>query len=381
MPSKNHSSAPKFDGTAGSLPMFLDDIEQLATSCELTPKQTIDWTIRYAPGSDEHELWSGLDTSSGDDWIAFKRELLAQYPGSTGDRKYSVANLEMLTEKQAAGQITNSEQFGTYYRAFSKISRFLKSKNKLNDREISNLFMRGLDYAFRVQVRAQLRAENPKHHSDDPYTLNQICEAALFILSCNHDDTEIVAPALEASPSVKREHFDISSIAPALQQTSNFNMSALALELIKQMNLQHAPSNVYQNAQNQGYPTLQTQGAPTPRNNDCSFCSDPSHYQHSCAKAVEYIKKGLCVRNSENFLVLPDGTRVTPRTAPGRNIMERVDNWHKSKSANSPTVSSNMVSAGSEFKWEIPTTSAFAAAMDFAHNEVAPPTERVRATL
>lgn len=123
----------------------------------------------------------------------------------------------MLTEKQALGQITNSDQFGTYYHAFSKILQFLKLKNKLNNCEISNLFMQGLDYGFKIQVCAQLHAKNPKHYSNDLYSLDQICKATLFILSCNYDDAEIMVPALEATaPTMKKEHFNLSGIAPAV---------------------------------------------------------------------------------------------------------------------------------------------------------------------
>ncbi|PPQ75015.1 hypothetical protein CVT25_005597 [Psilocybe cyanescens] len=361
MPNKNHSSAPKFDGKAGSLSMFLDEVEQLAVSCELTPKQTIEWVIHYAPGGDEHELWSSLDTSTGDNWGAFKRELFAQYPGSTGDRKYSVADLEILTEKQATGLIMTSEQFGTFYRLFTKISRFLKAKNKLNDREISSLFMRGFDYAFRLQVRAQLRAENPKHHSDDPYTLSQICEAALFILSCNHDNVDTGALLMEsaaaASSTIKRERFDLSSISSPLQ-TSGINVNALALELIKNMGLQTAVT-VAQTNQSGGYNSSAAPNVPRFCSNDCSFCSDSSHYQHSCPRVSEYIQKGLCIRNNENYIVLPNGTRVTPRTAPGRNIMERLDNWHKSNPSSTNTVSSNFVASDLDCSWSLPTTTAF----------------------
>ncbi|PPQ83862.1 hypothetical protein CVT25_000920 [Psilocybe cyanescens] len=325
MPNKNHSSAPKFDRKAGSLSMFLDKVEQLSVSCELTPRQTIEWVICYAPGSDEHKLWSNLDTSTGNDWGAFKRELFAQYPGSTGDCKYSVADLEMLTEKQAAGQITTAEQFGIFYRSFMKISRFLKAKNKLNNHEISSLFMHGLDYSFRLQVRSQMWAENPKHHSDDPYTLLQICEAALFILSCNHDNVDTESALTESAIStIKKERFDLSGISSSLQ-TSGVNINALTLELIKHMGLQTAVT-VGQMNQNGGYNNSAVPNAPRLRSNNCLFCSDSSHYQHSCPKVTKYIQKRLCICNNENYIILPNRTRVTPWTAPGQNIMERLDN-------------------------------------------------------
>ena len=330
MPSKNHSLAPKFDGKASNLPLFLDEVENLATMHSLTPRQTIEWAIRYCP-TESYELWSSLDAAKGNDWATFKTELCGYYPGSTGDRRYSVANLEMLVEKQAASPITTSEQFGAYYRAFNTISRFLIDKSKLTNREVSALFIRGFDFSFRTQVRAQLRAENPTHHTDDPYTLKQISDAALFVLSCNSEDiaadTGPMIPNFTV-PTIKREVVDASNLGN-VYQASTFNMNALVSELIKQLNLQPGSvPNLGITPQN-GNTNIRTTIQARTRNNECAFCSDTSHYLNSCPKVTEYIQKGLCSRNNENFIVLPNGLRITPRTLPGRNIMERIDNWHR----------------------------------------------------
>ena len=83
-----------------------------------------------------------------------------------------------------------SEEFGRYYQAFLKVATYLKKKDKLTDQEISAQFIPGLNYSFRVKVRAQLKAQNPTHHTDDPYSLKEISMAALFLLSCNKIEPE-----------------------------------------------------------------------------------------------------------------------------------------------------------------------------------------------
>ena len=129
------------------------------------------------------------------DWEQFKKKLYALYPGSTHERKYSVANLVSLVEKQATVNIANAEEFGAYSRSFQMVASFLKSKGHLSDREISRYFMQGLDLTFLTKVQEQLRAENPRHHSDDPYKLAEISAAALFILSCTlNNEGQIVLP-------------------------------------------------------------------------------------------------------------------------------------------------------------------------------------------
>ena len=67
MPSCNHHSAPKFDGKPKSLAAFIDDVEQLASDCELNVNQKIEWMIRYAP-AEEQEFWKLQPAVEIDDW-------------------------------------------------------------------------------------------------------------------------------------------------------------------------------------------------------------------------------------------------------------------------------------------------------------------------
>ena len=328
MPGRNHHSAPKFDGKPASLSPFLDEIEQLAETCGLTPKQKIEWVIRYAP-SDERELWQMQDSVGTDDWEKFKKELFELYPGSTGERKYAIANLQTVVEKQAKIKIGDAEEFGVYRRTFLTVATYLKNKSRLTDREISIYFLQGLQPSFREKVQNQLKAEDPKHHSDDPYTLAKISAATLFILSCEH--IEFDRGEVQSVPSpVKKEMFDLS------QGFESLNINAIVEEVAKRI-------SSLEKQQTTGAPNL-----PRLRTNHCIFCSDPDHYLSSCPHVGEYIQKGLCQRNPDGQIVLPNGNRISPREVPGRNLKERLDNWHKTNNI-TPKVSTNFVGA-TEFK-------------------------------
>ncbi|KAF4615744.1 hypothetical protein D9613_012408 [Agrocybe pediades] len=369
MPAKNHSSAPKFDGKAANLQVFLDEVEALAKACKLSAKETIEWAIRYGP-LDSYELWSSRPTAKGNDWGAFKNELYPFYLGSAGERRYSVANLETFVEKQAMIPITNGEQFSAYYRTFTTMTDYLLGKGKLSSREVSSMFIRGFDYALRTQIREQLSKENPKQHSDDPFTLKQIYDAAVFVISSNGSEgtSYEASPAVSnpSVPAIKRETFDASGFGQ-VYQANNLNISSIASEIIKQLGLQPGATLNLGNPPPNTTNTYRPNSQPRQRTNDCAFCSDPNHYQNNCPKATEYIQKGLCTRNNENFIVLPNGLRVSPRIAPGRNIMERIDNWNRSNPpSNIQTVSSNFV--GAEYvvpsvqeplNWAMPSTVAF----------------------
>ncbi|PPQ82280.1 hypothetical protein CVT26_013954 [Gymnopilus dilepis] len=276
MPNVHHPSAPKFDGKAISLASYLDEVEQLARNHKLSVQETIQWAIRYL-SPEEQQLWKALPSSKGSDWEAFKKELFDCYPGASEERRYTISNLEALVEKQAEFKISNSEQFGIYYRSFFVMSTYLKDQGKINDREMSRLFLQGLHSSFRKQVRDQLYAENPKHHTDDPFTLAEIRAAALSM--------------------------------------------------------------------------------------NCAFCWSDQHLIPNCNIAQEYLSKGLCKKDANNFIVLPDGSRITRGSMPGKNLQERINNWHKSNATRTSSVSSNLVTASlvPQVDWTMPDPTPMAA--------------------
>ena len=189
-----------------------------------------------------------------------------------------------MIEKQAAGAIQNAEDFGLYRRLFLTIAAFLKKKDRLSDREISVYFMEGLDGSFRAKVQSQLKAEKPKHHSDDPYTLPQISEAALFVLSCSYGST--MKESEPTMPSIKKEHFDMSNLDS--KYMGNANLSTLVSEIVKQLNLQTG---------NQGNQGPSRAFSPRIRSQNSNFCSDPGHFMKGrtgqldgCKDVIDYIR-------------------------------------------------------------------------------------------
>ncbi|KAF8189396.1 hypothetical protein BJ912DRAFT_925939 [Pholiota molesta] len=283
MPARNHSSAPKFDGQAASLTRYLNEVHRLGETCALTEKQIIEWTLMYADPNDS-ELWEQQTEGRRDTWDAFKTAVIELYPGADGDRKYS-------------------------------------KKGRLSEREIATLFMQGLHVDFRRHVREQLRIKNPDHHPDDPWTLAEIYAAAVMIVPRQVSTME----TRSSEVTVKKEVFDASNIASGPHD--NQWAETIVSTIIKKLNLTQ---------DNGAYRANQL------REMLCAFCSDREHFIRDCLKLVEYISKGWCKRDQDNQIVVGDGIKVSPRLAPGRNIMERIDNWRK-MNPTVATVSTNIV--------------------------------------
>ena len=319
MPSRHHPYAPKFDGTPTLLDIFFDDVEQLAKGCNISEVDKIAWTIRYAPIEDR-ELWEFY--GNGYTWRNFTAAIRMYYPGSDRARLYSLNNLKSLTESYANEPMETTETFGKYYRAFCKIAYFLKSKGRISDRETSTYFIQGFRPDFRHRVIAQLRAESPTHHPDDPHKLSRIYSAALFILSCKIDYRVAEGYGEQAPAHIKSIPDQPNAATPQAM------MEILAAEVNKIIN---TPTSQPQKPAQEGaylFSPSQYQVSRQPRTSRCVFCSELAHHLRDCPRADEYVKSGRCKRNSEGRIILPNGDTTERHAHRGRNLKERIDHWH-----------------------------------------------------
>ena len=251
------------------------------------------------------------------------------YPGADKDRKYSFNDLQNLAEENAIIPVKSQHQFGEYYRDFLRIANFLKVRSRLSDRETSEWFLQGLHLQFHREVREQLRLSQPKHHPDDAWTLDEIYEAAKLVVPrqasvITNSETGTPKPT---SSTVKRETFDTSKIPASLNNNDIAGMLATMTSLMQQMSNSNGD----------------TQNKLPYKSRNCAFCSGPDcRSLRDCKTLIEYLEKGFCKRDQNNFVTTSDGSKVTFRLTPGKNMKERIDNWRKSNPSIA-TVSTNII--------------------------------------
>ncbi|KAF7761580.1 hypothetical protein Agabi119p4_9572 [Agaricus bisporus var. burnettii] len=364
MPGAFDPAAPRFDGEPRSLEHYLDEIELLGQECGLRSQELIRHAVRYLDGT-ERELWKGYaSTMSGGDWLDFKEGIMSLYPGSSDHDWYRVTNLENLVENQAAVPMCDLLQFGKYYRHFITIADFLLDKEVISQREYSKLFLDGFHIDFRNQLEVHL---NSLHPPDQFWTVIEIKQVAECILPMVRtriplafptinlqsstqpsypyrpappEPTQLYQSAEPIQPAQPSQSYQPAPVAPASGET--FDMSStqqfltsgtfpkmfsekLTEKLAASSPTEHVSES--QPEQNQlPYPQSST---------GCRACSNPTHLIRYCPKVRDYIHQGRCIRDKANRICLPNGTLVTPRLATGKDILERVDNWHQAH----PTVS------------------------------------------
>ena len=90
--------------------------------------------------------------------------------------------MDKLVGETSRVGILSLADLGRYHREFMAITTFLITKNRILPAEQSRAFARGFPPELWNRVAHRLQLKLPDHFPDDPYTLEEIHDAACFVL-------------------------------------------------------------------------------------------------------------------------------------------------------------------------------------------------------
>lgn len=317
MPARGDRSAPRFDPhQPRELRRYFDDLAFAFTRANITDdteKKT--HACRYA-SVDTADLWESISEYSDAQktYEDFVKAVHSLYPGSEEERKWSVADMDKLVGERSRLGVLSLGDLGEYYRQFYTITAFLISKKRLSTAEQSRAFVRGFppDLWSRISQRLQLKL--PDHFPDDPYDLNEIHEAAQFVLHGTPSNlltppSPPIPPAGSVLTSTSNKEIKVEDIAAMIERITESFVKALAAQ------------------GSRGSPSGDRPPRPNPTSG-CNYCGSFEHFIRDCLVVAEDIKSGKCKRNVDGKVTLPSGAFV-PREIVGRYLKERIEEWHR----------------------------------------------------
>ena len=200
------------------------------------------------------------------------------------------------------------------------------------------------------QVLGQLAVRNPDHVPDDPYTIEELYEAATLKLygtsSANItpyvSHTSIIdgrypiaqavpntMPTMQQATAVKKEEVEDVKLQDILiamgHMTQTVTNALMTLQAPAQGSYQQGGQqrNQYQgnqyNNQNRApaNPTMQT----------CWFCNNVGHIIKSCPEAERLIGENKCKRNEYGVVVMPNGSYVPNLT--GGCMRDNIEEYYR----------------------------------------------------
>ncbi|KAK0448482.1 uncharacterized protein EV420DRAFT_1647379 [Desarmillaria tabescens] len=194
MPYRRDRSAPAIYDEANpgrELSRYLQDLESLFSRHSITNDQEKKRWLTHYPSVAVADFWESLReyNNANMTYDDFKNAILKQYPDADTNCKYEHMDLERVIGKYAH-EVSTLAVLGTYYREFYPKAQFLEAKNRLSSSETGNLFSKGFPKHIWDGIMHRLQIKLPDHHPSDPYMLNEIYEAAQFVLQgTNHGES------------------------------------------------------------------------------------------------------------------------------------------------------------------------------------------------
>ncbi|KAJ7140863.1 hypothetical protein C8R44DRAFT_726576 [Mycena epipterygia] len=317
MPARGDRNAPTFDADKPhELRRYFTDLEFLFGRAAVTDNTEKKKHATRFLAVDDQETWEALAAFAdvAKTYEQFKADVLKLYSGNDEERRYGLQDLDALVGHISRTGIYSKADVTTFYRQFLRITTYLVSKNRLSASEQSRSFLRAMQPAsLLVKVEQRLQIKRPDVHPEDPYDLADIYDAALFVLA-GFTSTLAPAPPLP-SPAPAAAPVDIKpdpGIAALVGTVS---------KLIEVLVTRDASST-------SGGGSNDTSGTKKTRPDGCGYCSDLDHFINQCNLVIEDIKAGICQRNTEGRVVLPNGSFI-PRAIIGKNLRARFQEWHK----------------------------------------------------
>ena len=313
MPAKGHPTAPTFDpNDPFAFHGYFLELETLFKRCGVVDDtEKKQWAVRYLQYLTA-DLWRTLpeysdETKSYED---FKKALRTLYPGSDDNHKYSMADLDKVVQHHQSVGMANTYDLAAYYRDFFAILEYLKKQKWMASLEQDRKFREGFPPRIWMHVENRLLLKNPDHPRGVPWTVNEIYEAALWVLDGPTPGTTFhsistantVGPA--ASPSVPQSN------PPAQPQMKAEDLLPVIERLI------HTFEGVAASAAGRGPPPMSGFRPPPPRSlwrpderdsPTCLYCGEIGCRIRNCKHVEEDMAKGYCHRSPEGRIVAFDG--------------------------------------------------------------------------
>ena len=168
---------------------------------------------------DTAELWEILPefADTAKTYQDFVDAVYKLYPGSDLERRWAIADMDKLVGETSQVGILSLADLGRYHREFMAITTFLIAKNRISPAKQSRAFACGFPPELWNRVAHRLQLKLPDHFPDDPYTLEEIHDAARFVLHgttlyalAYNDQRQAAqnsAAVTKAEPMIKTEDF------------------------------------------------------------------------------------------------------------------------------------------------------------------------------
>src|SRR6266481_7867192 len=193
LPVRHSRKAPHFNPACPStLQDYLYDYELLAEATQLTPAEQLAKCTQYLERSIRMD-WETLPKfqATPPNWKAFKAALFRDYPDAQ-EPEPSSAELNKFIEEHSHRNISSLPKFASFNRRFRRITYRLLASNCVCLLEVQKAYTKSIHPELGQLIHIYLVTEKVPHIRGEPYTVEQVREAAEYIFKGSDPCFEII---------------------------------------------------------------------------------------------------------------------------------------------------------------------------------------------
>ena len=199
MPARGELADPIFDRSKPrELLRYFSDLEYLFDSIPITNEaEKKKHTVRYADFNTE-QVWRILPEFRNPTatYSNYKQAILFYYPDATEDFVFSLQSLDILICKHQETGIFTAQDVCNYHLQFLAITTSLIERGHLDQLEQRRAYISAFWPQSLLAILDCLQIKDPDHHPNIPHVIQDVYEAARFIL---HQSTIFPMPQLQLS--------------------------------------------------------------------------------------------------------------------------------------------------------------------------------------
>jgi hypothetical protein len=189
MPLKSSKAAPeKFKGHHNDVRDFVEHYEKLLAINNVTADEEKCKAIRTYCSRSVKEVIESMPGYLNQDWDSLKNDLLKYYNADKSDQRFSEKDLTRFARSHREKDIKSIYEFRKYIRRYIRIAGWLRSKEKISDREYNKNLWKGLPRSLKRRLEARITSKKPGVNLADPFDAQDVIEAAEYVLKPDRFD-------------------------------------------------------------------------------------------------------------------------------------------------------------------------------------------------
>ena len=164
----------------------------------------------------------------------------------------------------------------------------------------------------------QLQLKNPDHHPNVPHKVEEVYEAAQFVLQGYTSFTQNLIASNSSQQLQQPQSPSNSPVYSTNTPVKTEDLSTLFTGFTKSI------IEALQSTQHRCQPCANHSHE---GKLECNYCGE-KHFIHDCPHVPHDISAGKCKRNQDGKVVLPSGAYV-PRDITGKFLCDCINEWHR----------------------------------------------------